>query len=200
MSFTIAGTFCSQAVLQRGVLDSTPAEIDRVFFCCPFFACLDVWRGSVLNRAQNRTNQSIRMRCFYHQDREAIGSCKSCNKGLCAECAVDLGKGLACRGRCEADVQGVIQLIDRNVRRMDEAARLMDKSSSVLKHAISMRYATGLFLAVAGAIFTIFGAADLERFAFAFVLGIVFLLYGIYSIILARRFRNDKPQQQKPNE
>jgi hypothetical protein len=28
------------------------------------------------------------MRCFYHHDKEAVGSCKSCGKGLCPECAV----------------------------------------------------------------------------------------------------------------
>lgn len=30
------------------------------------------------------------MRCFYHQDKEAIGSSKSCGKGSCPECAVDM--------------------------------------------------------------------------------------------------------------
>jgi hypothetical protein len=56
------------------------------------------------------------MRCFYHQDREAVGSCKSCGKGVCAECAVDLGKGLACRNRCEDAAKALIQLIDRNLQ------------------------------------------------------------------------------------
>ena len=45
-----------------------------------------------------------------------MGSCKSCGKGLCPDCAADLGKGLACRGRCEADVTAVIELVDRNIK------------------------------------------------------------------------------------
>jgi len=56
------------------------------------------------------------MHCFYHQDREAVGMCKSCGKGLCGECAADLNKGLACRSRCEEDARAVIELIDRNIQ------------------------------------------------------------------------------------
>jgi hypothetical protein len=141
---------------------------------------------------------TIPMRCFYHQDREAVGGCKSCGKGLCPECAVDLGKGLACRGRCEADAQALIQLLEQNVRHMDVVERALQGRRSVLQQNTSTRYATGLFCAVAGAIFSIFGAADLERFAFVFVLGIAFLIFAVYWIILARRYEKDKPPEKKP--
>jgi hypothetical protein len=137
------------------------------------------------------------MRCFYHHDQEAIGVCKSCGKGLCAECAVDLGKGLACRGHCEADAEAVIQLIGQNVRHMDVVERALQGRRSVLRQNSSTRYATGLFMAVAGAIFTIFGAANLERFAFSFALGFACLVFGVYWIILARRFGKDKPPEEK---
>jgi hypothetical protein len=56
------------------------------------------------------------MRCFYHRDKEAVGICKSCGKGVCAECAVDLDKGLACRSRCEESTRSIIALIDRNIQ------------------------------------------------------------------------------------
>src|SRR6185369_14793503 len=59
---------------------------------------------------------SYLMRCFYHRDKEAVGSCKSCGKGVCAECAVDLGKGLACRSRCEESARAIIELVDRNIQ------------------------------------------------------------------------------------
>jgi hypothetical protein len=55
------------------------------------------------------------MLCFYHQEKDAVGQCRSCGKGVCAECAVDLGKGLACRGRCEEQVRTLIELIDHNI-------------------------------------------------------------------------------------
>ncbi len=140
------------------------------------------------------------MRCFYHQDREAVGACKSCGKGLCPECAVDLGKGLACRGRCEAEVEALMQLLAQNVRHMGEVERIMQRQVSVVKQGSSMRYANGFFLGATGLIFTIFGAADLARFTFVFVLGIAFLFFGAYWIILARRLSKDKPPREKPGE
>ena len=56
------------------------------------------------------------MRCFNHADREAVGSCKTCCKGLCGECAVDLGHGLACRNLHEARVEEINVMILRSAR------------------------------------------------------------------------------------
>ena len=41
------------------------------------------------------------MNCFYHPERVAIGLCKACTRGLCAECIVDVSPGCSCRGACE---------------------------------------------------------------------------------------------------
>lgn len=54
------------------------------------------------------------MRCFYHPDREAVGLCKNCAKGLCAESAIDVGHGLACPGPCEKRVEHVNSVIDKS--------------------------------------------------------------------------------------
>ena len=97
-------------------------------------------------------------------------------------------------------MEAVIQLIDQNVRYMDETKRIMERNKSVLKHASSTHYLTGLFLTVAGAIFTILGLADMERFKFVFALGAAFLVFGVFWIIHARRFPKDKPPpQEKPD-
>src|SRR5207237_1072861 len=44
---------------------------------------------------------------------EAVGICKNCQKGLCQECAVDVGNGLACIGICEDEVRLLNQLMAR---------------------------------------------------------------------------------------
>src|ERR1039458_6240761 len=85
------------------------------------------------------------MNCFYHPTVVAVGICKSCGKGLCPECAVDLGKGLACKGRCEEDVKAVTALIDRGIKR----ASLNDH---ILTTARSNRYLNALFFLVFGAL------------------------------------------------
>jgi hypothetical protein len=59
------------------------------------------------------------MNCFYHPTLVAVGSCKSCGKGLCPTCTVDLGKGLACKGRCEEDVKGLIHMSNYSVAMVD---------------------------------------------------------------------------------
>lgn len=36
------------------------------------------------------------MKCFTHTDSEAVGICKSCQKGICKVCAIELSTGLSC--------------------------------------------------------------------------------------------------------
>src|SRR5688572_11582651 len=47
------------------------------------------------------------MRCFYHHDRDAVGTCRVCSKGMCVDCAVDLGVALGCKGRHEGLARGI---------------------------------------------------------------------------------------------
>gem|GEM_PF-2310598 len=47
------------------------------------------------------------MNCYVHRERAAIGLCIWCGRGLCEECAVEMDSVLACRHRCEMDVQQV---------------------------------------------------------------------------------------------
>src|SRR3954463_16471933 len=56
------------------------------------------------------------MRCFYHPQADAVGTCKHCHRGLCSGCAAEREGGLACRDRCEAAVDAVNALIRRNVQ------------------------------------------------------------------------------------
>src|SRR5262245_44541193 len=77
------------------------------------------------------------MRCFYHQDREAVGLCKSCARALCAECAVDQGTGLACRGRCEERARDLNELQDRAIKSLRPAVRIQTTASSPLVRSVA---------------------------------------------------------------
>jgi len=50
------------------------------------------------------------MKCYYHPEQEAVGICKSCNKGICRECATDVTNGLACKGICEDEVKALNEI------------------------------------------------------------------------------------------
>jgi hypothetical protein len=114
------------------------------------------------------------MRCFYHEDKEAVGTCKSCGKGLCRECAVDLTKGLACRGHCEADAQAVIQLIDRNIQ-------LMPSISLAQRRLDRTRQSSGFFHVAFGVIFIAVGFSS-EQWRLFVILGMILIGYGIYRL------------------
>jgi hypothetical protein len=118
------------------------------------------------------------MRCFYHEVREAVGSCKSCGKGLCRECAVELPKGLACRGRCEADAQALIQLIDRNIL-------VSATSSRTVQQAGGVRLGAGIFHIAFGVVLFIGGLRD--QLSVITIMGIGLFAYGIYWLFLAWR-------------
>jgi hypothetical protein len=46
------------------------------------------------------------MRCYYHREADALGVCRSCQRGICAACVAEVEPdGIACVGRCEAAAQ-----------------------------------------------------------------------------------------------
>jgi hypothetical protein len=90
------------------------------------------------------------MKCYYDPTQDAVGTCKGCGKGLSADFATDLGKGLACKGRCEAHVQGLIKA-EENAIATTETTRTLLKGS---------------------------GKAAYGSCAFFFCLGLLFLLFG----------------------
>ncbi len=52
------------------------------------------------------------MKCFAHHEADALGVCSACGRGVCEACAVDMGRGLACRERCEPEVRRLLDLRD----------------------------------------------------------------------------------------
>ena len=58
------------------------------------------------------------MRCFYHDEVEAVGVCKACGRGLCRGCSAEAGSSIACASRCEDRARTVDELMDRNIRIM----------------------------------------------------------------------------------
>jgi hypothetical protein len=112
------------------------------------------------------------MRCFYHTDREAVGICKSCNRGLCEECGTEVRPGLACRGKCEADVAALNLMIRRS-------------TTAYEKTGVAYRR-NALVLLIAGLIFLVFGflpvvVSQSYKAIFLAPLGCLFLLWSLFS-------------------
>lgn len=56
------------------------------------------------------------MHCFNHGSAHAVGVCKACQKGLCPDCAVDVGNGIACKATCETSVAELNEMNERGLR------------------------------------------------------------------------------------
>lgn len=116
------------------------------------------------------------MNCFYHPDHPAVGSCKHCQRGLCAECAALVEDVLACKDRHEGQVRAELQLTARN---LFQSQRM---GAAYLRNAI--------FYGLVGVLFAGFGWMQLRFLglqAVFFILIGVFLLYAAIANYLESR-------------
>jgi hypothetical protein len=118
------------------------------------------------------------VRCFYHPDRDANGICKSCNKGLCSECSVDLDYGLACRGKHEQNVAALNAMVVN-------ATRIQATTSKA-------RYVAPAFTAFMGIMFLGYGYFRRGLIGFLLPLGIGFLVYSLILFLANRRAYGNK--------
>jgi len=127
------------------------------------------------------------MKCFYSGE-VAIGTCKSCGRGLSVEFATEFPKGLACKNRCEKDVEDVIALIERNIR-------FSATTTSIIKGNARAIAVAGVFYMFMGVVFLYVGLFQM-KIAFFALMGAGFILYAIYVPARAYRLRNTKQAPQ----
>ena len=117
----------------------------------------------------------IDMKCFYHNDKDAVGICKSCEKGLCIDCAIDLGKGLACKNHCEEDVNKIIDYSQENIK-------FASRTSKIIQSTKTGVYLISSFYIVLGIAFIIWDLLS-TGLQFGSIIGGLFILYGIINLI-----------------
>jgi len=117
------------------------------------------------------------MECFYHAGRPVIGLCRSCFRGLCRECAVDLDRALACRDRCESHARDLIATLDVSTRYrgVTPAVRTLWSGMAVIALLVAA------FVVVLGLRLPIYREIAL--------LGIPFLLIGLLMLRAGRATR-----------
>ena len=90
------------------------------------------------------------MKCFYHPETDAVAICKNCSKGLCRECAVDVGNGIACKEKCEAEVKAIVELIERNKTVLQKTSGAYSRSAIVFALMGLLLLGTGSFVIIRG--------------------------------------------------
>lgn len=117
------------------------------------------------------------MRCYVHQDQEAVGVCRGCQKGLCPVCAVDHGYAISCKGACEAKV--AVQ------------ERLTLRASTLTDTQRRFRYVYAVFILIMGLAFAGWGVWYGQPWNFSTLLGAVFIVYGLVALRASMRWARE---------
>jgi len=119
------------------------------------------------------------MVCYYHPDRPAVGMCRHCQRGLCAEDAALAGDSLACKDRHEREVLQADQMLMRGILQSQRIG------AGYVRNAI--------FYGLAGAAFATLGLLQYRYLglqAVFFILIGIFLLYAAAAnLVEARKYR-----------
>lgn len=122
------------------------------------------------------------MKCFNHQEAEAVAICKNCGKGLCHDCAVDLTDGVACKNRCEDKVKEIIQLIDKN-------KTTHQKTAAVYKRGAIINGLCGLIFFLFGVVSS-FVMKDKGFSFFMLSIGLVLIIAGFINYSAGKKINS----------
>lgn len=112
------------------------------------------------------------MKCYNHQNIDALAICKNCNKGLCKDCLTEIDDGIACTGHCAEKVTKINELIEGNIN---------SKNSAVGPY---MR--NGYLYLLMGLVFVAYGTLINSNMEFIAIMGVLFLVGSIFSFINAK--------------
>ncbi len=113
------------------------------------------------------------MDCFNHKNIPAVGLCKSCMKGVCHDCHVEVDDGLACKGSCEDKVEVYNSMIAKSVEYTNAVPKLPKLPSTIW---------TDCFNIILGVIFV--GYWYLKSSSdFLLYVGIALLTFGAFPIV-----------------
>ncbi len=118
------------------------------------------------------------MRCYQHQDHEAVGICKACQKAVCQTYARDTGRGLACSDECVNEVSATNQIIDRSKQIYSIGTKTRLPATGILFY---------LFFALVFSGFGLFPLTEHRNIEwFPLTMGIGFFLFGIIGYVRTR--------------
>ncbi len=117
------------------------------------------------------------MNCFHHPTVVAVGICKNCHRGLCSDCAAPAPNGLACRGRCETEVEALDRIVQRSKTAHAKAAGLYQRGAYVL--------------AAFGVACVAYGVLSPGASTFFLLMGAVMFAAGVFQYRSGQRYAAD---------
>jgi hypothetical protein len=133
------------------------------------------------------------MHCFNHPTYEAAGVCRNCGRALCHDCIAICEEAVACKGKCEARVEAIQQMITTNQVTTRALPSQMRQNGI---YAITC----GVLFALMGSAFFAFIGADFGRFlgAIFILLGIMIMLRGVAALRISRKYAGNKNATPRP--
>lgn len=120
------------------------------------------------------------MKCFNHHSEDAVAICKSCNKGLCIQCATEVENLVSCKGKCQEEVKILNEMIQRN--------------KTLLNKNAASYYRISIIYAIAGIVFLTFGLfifdfiPSMKYFSMAF--GFVMFIAAVLLVISGKKIKS----------
>ncbi|MBT9547845.1 MAG: hypothetical protein IV090_20825 [Candidatus Sericytochromatia bacterium] len=137
------------------------------------------------------------MKCFYHPEKDALGTCKNCCKGICGECIIDVGNGIACDDACRDAVNQVNALVDYNKEQLKNIPKSMSfitNTGDINKNSYLFNAYFLLSLGLIIIVLNIYLFVKNNQIGFSFVwmgtIGIIFILFSFFSFRNAKKVGN----------
>ena len=111
------------------------------------------------------------MKCFTHQEIEAVAVCKACGKAVCNECAIESENGISCQQSCSNVLLYKNELYAKQVDHLKNIKR-MNLLGSFFSIGVSILF---IYFSSQG-----FGLV----YDFVFLLGAGFMVYGIVALLV----------------
>lgn len=134
------------------------------------------------------------MKCFQHHDRDAVGICYACQKGLCSECHVTVSDTSSCGGSCEERVKDTVEMVRRNaeISKSYSSGKIEDENLGIYRN---QQKRAGTWIVVLGTAVLFLAYKFLESLSgkepqvqYVWLLVLVGLfLYGAISMFLGYR-------------
>jgi hypothetical protein len=119
------------------------------------------------------------MKCFNHNDRDAVGICISCKKALCNECLEFIDNQLSCKSNefCTKRSQSITKAHEYN----EKAIPMGEGTMKTARLRYSIGLIVGILFLIIGVIFYI-SYKDLIFSLFPFLVGMIFVIISIKAL------------------
>ncbi|CAM4479391.1 MULTISPECIES: hypothetical protein [Alteromonas] len=117
------------------------------------------------------------MKCFSHQESEAVGLCKYCHKGVCSLCAAEVNGSIACADTCQEKVAAVDSMVNKSLVTVEAQSK--------------NRMFMPAFFLVAGLAIVIVSYIKTGGLGLSSIMGGVFIVFGIVLLLINQKWVKD---------